>query len=33
SLLIVNRTQMKTRSHLMRGWIERFRSALDAQVA
>jgi ATP phosphoribosyltransferase len=33
SLLIVNRTQMKTRSNLIRNWIERFRSALDAQVA
>lgn len=33
SLLIVNRTQMKTRPRLLKAWIERFRAALDAQAA
>lgn len=33
SLLIVNRTQMKTRPRLLKAWIERFRTALDAQAA
>lgn len=33
SRLIVNRTQLKTRSNLMKGWIERFRQALDAKAA
>ena len=33
SLLIVNRTQLKTRPRLLTSWIDRFRSALDAQAA
>ena len=33
SLLIVNRTQMKTRPKLINAWIDRFRRALDAQAA
>ncbi len=33
SLLIVNRTQLKTRPRLLKAWIDRFRSALDAQAA
>jgi ATP phosphoribosyltransferase len=33
SLLIVNRTQLKTRPRLIKSWIDRFRSALDAQAA
>lgn len=33
SLLIVNRTQLKTRPRLLKSWIDRFRAALDAQAA